>query len=523
MNVVTPKLVTTTGSITRSTTGTYYDSSGILQIAAIDAARINYNPYTKEFLGLLIENAGTNLFLYSEQFDNANWLKVGGATATANTSASPTGAITADLLTVSSSKYFQQTLASAIAGSYTYSIFLKSSGTSQLYFQLNCGGTGATVAAVNVDFTTGTVSTRFGTPLSTGIQSIGNGWYRVWVAGTHVSGGMAGYLLSASATDTTVTAFGAQLEAGTKPSSYIQTTASQVTRAADIVTGSGLVYTNVTNTYAEWSSATTYTLGTSVSYGISGTYISLQNGNLNQNPLTATTYWSKTGPTNKMAAFDDIISSSTTSSSDVIFAVTATSIDTVALLNLVGNRSNIAVTDLNLNSLVYYNYQPLVGDVSVDWYSYFFYDSDTVRTMSTYLDIPSSTNMLITIKISGTGTVSIGNYLAGLIKELGATQYGASAGIIDYSRKDIDTFGNTVFTKRNYSKRLTVNVSLTNANLNRVQRILYGLRATPALWIANTDITYEEPLIVYGFYKDFSTEISYPTYSICNLQVEGLI
>lgn len=446
MNVVKPETINTTGSITRASTGTYFDISGTMQTAAIDAIRINYDPITHEFLGVLIENAATNILLNSTTL----------STQSVTTAASQ----------------------------YTLSFY----------------GTGTITLS---------------------------GTHSATIVGTGASPVRTTYTFTPTAGSLTLTVSGtvanAQLEIGSIASSWISTAGTSATRSADIISGSGLVYTNAVNTYAEWSSATTYALGATVSYGSSGTYVSLQNSNLNQNPVTATTYWTRSGPTNKMAAFDDIISSSTISTSDIIFAVTASSIDTVALLNLVGSRASIAVSDVTLKTLVYHNYQPLYGDIAVDWYSYFLYDADTVRTMSTYLDIPSSSNMLITIKISGTGTVSIGNYLAGTIKSLGDTQYGVSAGIIDYSKKDVDTFGNITFVKRNYSKRLNASISLTNANLNKVQRILYDIRATPALWIASTDIQFEEPLIVYGFYRDFSTEISYPTHSICNLQIEGLI
>jgi hypothetical protein len=523
MNLVKPETINSTGSITRSTTGTYFDSSGIMQTAAINAVRITHNPDTKEFLGVLIENASTNLLTYSEQFDNAAWGKIGGATATPNTLTTPNGTLTADTLTVSQTKQIQGTVSSAPAGTYCFSAYYKTNGSVGVYHQMNCGGTGATVAAVGINFTTGTISTRFGTPVSSGIEAVGNGWFRVWLVGTHVSGSVAVYVVSSTTPDDSVFSWGAQLELGSKPTSYIPTVASQVTRAADIITGSGLVYTNVTNAFAEWSSATTYALGTSVSYGIDGTYISLQNSNLNQNPLTATTYWSRTGPTNKMAAFDDQVSSVTTATSDIIFAVTAPSIDTVALLNVTAAKTSIAVSDASSKSLVYHNSQQLTGAESLDWFSYFFYDEDTVRTTSVYMDIPILSNALITVKISGTGTVSIGNFVTGEMKVLGNTQYGVSAGIIDYSRKDVDEFGNVTFVKRNFSKRINASVSLTNANLNKVQRILYQLRATPVLWLASTDIQFEEPLIIYGFYRDFSTEISYPTHSLCNLQIEGLI
>ena len=321
--------------------------------------------------------------------------------------------------------------------------------------------------------------------------------------------------------------WGAQLEAGSKPTSYIPTVASQVTRAADIITGSGLVYTTLTESNPEWSSATTYALGANIVYGIYGTYKSLQSGNLNHTPPIVSpftdAYWVRTGPTNKMAMFDDQVSSASTATSDIIFAVVGSAIDSVALLNIQASKTSIAVTDKDTKALVYHNSQQLSGAESLDWYGYFFYDADTQKTSSIYLDIPPAANSLITVKVSGTGTISVGSYINGQIKALGNTQYGVSAGIIDYSKKETDEFGNTTFIKRNFSKRMNASVSLTNANLNRVQRILYDLRATPVLWLASTDAQFEEPLIIFGFYRDFSTEISYPTHSICNLQVEGLI
>jgi hypothetical protein len=69
------------------------------------------------------------------------------------------------------------------------------------------------------------------------------------------------------------------------------------------------------------------------------------------------------------------------------------------------------------------------------------------------------------------------------------------------------------------SGRLLVN----NAELNRIQRVLYELRAVPALWFASQNPSFEEALVVFGYYRDFSTDISYPNYSYCSLDIEGLI
>jgi hypothetical protein len=114
--------------------------------------------------------------------------------------------------------------------------------------------------------------------------------------------------------------------------------------------------------------------------------------------------------------------------------------------------------------------------------------------------------------------------LVGLVYELGeeGLEQGATVGIIDYSRKDTDPeTGVTTFTRRAFSKRMSGQFLLNNGQLNAVQRILAEIRAVPSVFIGSEAADYS-PLIVYGFYRDFSIDIAYPTKSFCRIEVEGL-
>jgi hypothetical protein len=52
-------------TFTRNSSATFFDSAGLLQTAAADVARFDHDPITGESLGLLIEEARTNLLLNS--------------------------------------------------------------------------------------------------------------------------------------------------------------------------------------------------------------------------------------------------------------------------------------------------------------------------------------------------------------------------------------------------------------------------------------------------------------------------
>ena len=68
-------------TFTRASTGTYFNSAGVLTSAAINEARFDYNPTTLVALGLMVETSRTNLVLNSDALITQNVT----VTAVANT------------------------------------------------------------------------------------------------------------------------------------------------------------------------------------------------------------------------------------------------------------------------------------------------------------------------------------------------------------------------------------------------------------------------------------------------------
>ena len=176
----------------RASTGTFVGANGLIQTAASDVPRFDHNPTTGESLGLLVEEARTNLVLRSEEFDNASWAK-DFTVATANQTTAPNGTVTADKVAEDTSTNFHavsQYVAGFASGAVlTLSIYAKAAGRSLFRIQTDAsGGTGA------ADFNLSTVTATSGTGIFTAgsIQAVGDGWYRCSVRCTTSTAGAVG-------------------------------------------------------------------------------------------------------------------------------------------------------------------------------------------------------------------------------------------------------------------------------------------------------------------------------------------
>jgi hypothetical protein len=186
----------------------------------------------------LIEKVRTNLFKYSEQFNQTSaWSFQGGATISANAGIAPDGTTTADLLYPSindSVVAVIQAITSASSVEYTQSVYVKASGKNFVALYTFDGTTGA---AMWVNLTTGAITNGVGTNVSGRFATnVGNGWWRIGF--TDIGNGTTTYMhvyptdaassnsVTANGTDG-ILVWGAQLETGVA-TDYIATTSAAV-------------------------------------------------------------------------------------------------------------------------------------------------------------------------------------------------------------------------------------------------------------------------------------------------------
>lgn len=280
--------------------------------------------------------------------------------------------------------------------------------------------------------------------------------------------------------------------------------------------------------YSQWLATTTYSYGDRCRLAATHkVYESVSTANVNKNPTTATTAWLEASSSNRWKMFD-LSNATFTREQGSIYVTLApgVSIDSIVMLNAFGGVVTMskvegtATTTLLTASAESHN----IRDST--WYNYFFdavsntvpaifYTNTGAAFSTTASYVISIVNQLNTEAMVGCSGLVLGTYAhIGL-----GVEAGMSLGIIDYSRKTTDDFGNITLIQRAFAKTMNINMLLDANDIDTLIAYLTTIRAVPCVFIANSDFN---DTILYGFYRDFSINIAYPEYSECSMQIEGL-
>lgn len=527
MKIIRPVPTTDAGTFTRASTATYYNSNGLLTGAAINEPRLNYVPGDLTMPPTyMLEKAATNVLVYSEQFDNAAWVKAALA-ITANAATSPDGTNSADLVTTSGAvalhSLFQVSAVSATGKQV--SVYAKAGSGN--FLQIALGGDAESYA--NFDIKNGVVGAK-GALSAASIASIGSGWYRCALGTTSalasdvsfclVSSGAAARL-EVNSLAVTCYLWGAQSETGKRLTSYIPTVATAVTRAADVY-GAGIISNVPENDYLPYNPASPYAIKERcivVSTSVHDIYEATAAVAAGESPTTTPIKWLWVGATNRHKMFDASVSSKTTNPNLIAFTFTSnTRVDALGVMNV--RAAKMRVVQFTEDGVTFDKTVSLISTSGINnWYAWTFdpieYISDSV-----VLDLPRYVNSTISVTLSFSGSAPYcGAFVPGQLKVIGPTKYTMRIGEMDNSIKEKDAYGTWSIKEREVSKTGDFLVELKNQDIDQTKTMLSSYRAKQIVYVGTEKYT---STIMLGYYRDLTIDIPYANVSACSIHVEGL-
>lgn len=230
--------------------------------------------------------------------------------------------------------------------------------------------------------------------------------------------------------------------------------------------------------------------------------------------------WKSVGAINRWRMFDQKANYQTVVATPLIAEITVPVAATAAsVLNVDGKELQITVTD-SVEGIVYDRTVQLLDNSGViDWWTYYFLPY-TQKTDVILTDLPSYPGATIKLQVRvGTGNVKVGEFTVGNLRYLGETNFGSSAGILDFSKKTVDDQGNYLIEQRSFSKRGRFDVQIDTTSIDYIHSLLTSLRSSPAVWVGSGNFS---STIIFGFYRDFDINIQNPVASQLTISIEGL-
>ena len=179
MRIITPINVTGPTTFTRAGTATYTTKAGLLATAAAGELRPYYVYPEAHLLGVVLEVAGTNLVLQSEDFTNASWTKT-DVTITSTTATDPKGTATAETLSATlADGSVSQAVTFTGDGDKGVSVWLKKGSATRTDITLRDATVAGNRLRANVTWAASVPSVAMTAGTLVLVEVFGDGWYRL--------------------------------------------------------------------------------------------------------------------------------------------------------------------------------------------------------------------------------------------------------------------------------------------------------------------------------------------------------
>jgi len=497
----------------RASEATYYGSDGLLNTAAVDQLRLGYDPSDLSYIGAIIEGSATNLMTYSKDVSHGEWSAPSVGFLYDSLVANPDG--TTGAHGIDGTGPINRTIT---PGNYTYSVFVKlKSGSPSNNFRISGSVNSAEWNLVTGALVSGANPYAF-------IQKLPNGWWRVAVSGTF---GSVVQMTTAAGQTAQFWLWGCQLEAETSsaiPTSFIATIGSAATRAADIAGDPPLMLsTNIPETdYPEWDAGATYAVNDMVMISANHRNWKALASSTGVTPGSDPTKWLDAGATNAWRMFDMQVGADLQSfHGDTIETTVSLNeiVTSVCLFNIQGTSATVRMLS-EFGELVYEKTIDLPALIaSPSWYEFYFGKRQQIKS-AMFLDLPPYSVSTITIIVTNEGDEArLGKAVIGRAVNLGFTEYQSSAGIVSYSVKETDSFGNSKIVPRRFVGSMDLKVVLNRGGEDFAVDQLSAARDISSVYIGHKDY---QCLIVLGFFNDFRVLFSTAASSYCNMTVTGI-
>lgn len=275
--------------------------------------------------------------------------------------------------------------------------------------------------------------------------------------------------------------------------------------------------------YQAYSGAATYALGDRVQDNTAHMiYQSAQAGNIGH-ALTDTAWWLEVSANNVWAPFDEEIGTASECLSPMVIVMRPGSTSGLGMFDADARTAQVVMKDVPGGTTVYTREIDLDATIIESFFDWFMSDFEQLTDV-VLTDLPAQfASCELTVTLTATsGNAGIGVLKPGRVIGIGKTKMGAKAGIISYTKKVRNDFGNLTIVRRSNSKKNTLAVVTEASRFNSIYRTLTALDGILCVFIGSLRAGFE-PLLVYGYFTEFSIDIDYSLTHLCALEIEGVI